>query len=59
MRDANYSAVYAAALYAGLAEISRKHEYALAVRGSLTRDKVFKRKKQCYYSILFFTKTSE
>ena len=34
----NYGPVYAAALYPGLAEITRRHGYALAVHGSLARD---------------------
>jgi hypothetical protein len=38
MKPANYAPVYAAALYPGLAEITRKHGYALAVHGSLARD---------------------
>lgn len=34
----NYGAVYAAAMYPDLAEIARKHGYALAAHGSLARD---------------------
>lgn len=34
----NYGAVYAAALYPGLARICVDHGYALAVHGSLARD---------------------
>lgn len=34
----NYAPVYAAAMYPELAEIARKHGYALAVHGSLARD---------------------
>lgn len=37
MKAANYSPVYCA-LYPGLAEIARKHGYALAVHGSMARD---------------------
>ena len=38
MKAANFSPIYAAALYPQLAEISRKHGYALAVHGSMSRD---------------------
>ena len=34
----SYSPIYAAALYPDLAEMARKHGYALAVHGSLRRD---------------------
>lgn len=37
MKDANYGPVYCA-LYPQLAEIARKHGYALAIHGSLARD---------------------
>lgn len=37
MKDPNYAPMYAA-LYPGLAEITRKHGYALAVHGTLARD---------------------
>jgi hypothetical protein len=37
MKSPNYSPVYCA-LYPELAEISRKHGYALSVHGSLARD---------------------
>ena len=37
MKDANYAPVYCA-LYPQLAEITRKHGYALAIHGSLGRD---------------------
>jgi hypothetical protein len=37
MKDANYGPVYCA-LYPELAEIARKHGYALAIHGSLARD---------------------
>lgn len=37
MKVANYSPVYCA-LYPQLAEITRKHGYALAVHGSMARD---------------------
>lgn len=37
MKPANYAPVYAC-LYPELAEITRKHGYALAVHGSLARD---------------------
>ena len=38
MKPANNAPVYAAALYPDLAEIFRKHGYALACHGSLARD---------------------
>lgn len=38
MKPANNAPVYAAALYPGLAEIFRKHGYALATHGSLAAD---------------------
>jgi len=38
MKPANRGPIYAAALYPQLAEIARKHGYALAVHGSLARD---------------------
>ncbi len=38
MKPSTYSPVYAAALYPDLAEIARKHGYALACHGSLARD---------------------
>lgn len=38
MKDANYGPFYAAGLYPKLAEVFRKHGYALAVHGSLARD---------------------
>lgn len=38
MKPANNAPVYAAALYPELAEICRKHGYALACHGSLARD---------------------
>lgn len=38
MKEANYAPIYAAALYPQLAEIARKHGYALSVHGSLARD---------------------
>lgn len=37
MKDANYAPMYCA-LYPQLAEIARRHGYALAVHGSLGRD---------------------
>jgi hypothetical protein len=37
MKNANYAPVYCA-LYPQLAEIARKHGYALAIHGSLGRD---------------------
>ncbi len=37
MKPAGYSPVYAA-LYPEMAEISRKHGYALAIHGSMNRD---------------------
>ena len=37
MKPANYSPIYCA-LYPQLAEITRKHGYALAVHGSMARD---------------------
>jgi len=37
VKDSNYAPVYCA-LYPGLAEITRKHGYALAIHGSLGRD---------------------
>lgn len=37
MREANYAPVYCA-LYPELAEIARRHGYALAIHGSLGRD---------------------
>lgn len=37
MKDANYAPMYCA-LYPGLAKITRKHGYALAVHGTLGRD---------------------
>lgn len=37
MKKPNYAPVYAA-LYPGLAEITRNHEYALAIHGTLGRD---------------------
>lgn len=37
MKDANYAPVYCA-LYPQLAEITRKHGYALAIHGTLGRD---------------------
>ena len=37
MKAANYGPTYAC-LYPGLAEITRKHGYALAVHGSMARD---------------------
>jgi hypothetical protein len=37
MKDANYAPVYCA-LYPQLAEIARKHGYAMAIHGSLARD---------------------
>ncbi len=37
MKPANYSPVYCA-IYPQLAEIARKHGYALAIHGSLARD---------------------
>lgn len=38
MKSANYAPVYAAAMYPDLADITRKHGYALAAHGSLARD---------------------
>jgi hypothetical protein len=38
MKDPNYAPVYAAAMYPGLAEITRAHGWALAVHGTLARD---------------------
>lgn len=38
MKPANRAPIYAACCYPGLAEICRKHGYALAVHGSLARD---------------------
>ncbi len=38
MKDANFGPLYAACLYPEMAEIARKHGYALAVHGSLARD---------------------
>jgi hypothetical protein len=37
VKDPNYAPVYCA-LYPGLAEITRKHGYALAIHGTLGRD---------------------
>lgn len=37
MKDANNMPVYAG-LYAGMAEVTRKHGYALAIHGSMARD---------------------
>lgn len=37
MKDANLAPIYCG-MYPGLAEITRKHGYALAVHGSLARD---------------------
>ena len=37
MKPANFAPVYCA-IYPGLAEIARKHGYALAIHGSLARD---------------------
>ena len=37
MKDANLAPIYCG-LYPGLAEIARKHGYALAIHGSLARD---------------------
>lgn len=34
----NYAPTYAAAMYPELAEVARRHGYALAVHGSLARD---------------------
>jgi hypothetical protein len=38
MKPANRAPIYAACCYPDLAEITRKHGYALAVHGSLARD---------------------
>ncbi len=38
MKPANRAPMYAACVYPDLAEITRKHGYALAVHGSLARD---------------------
>ncbi len=38
MKPANYGPFYAAGLYPKLAEVFRKHGYALAVHGSLAND---------------------
>ena len=38
MKKATLAPIYAAALYPELAEMTRKHGYALAVHGSLSRD---------------------
>lgn len=37
MKDPNYAPIYCA-MYPGLAEITRRHGYALAIHGSLGRD---------------------
>lgn len=37
MKDANYAPIYCA-LYPQLAEVARRHGYAMAVHGSLARD---------------------
>ena len=38
MKSANMAPVYAASMYPELAEICRKHGYALSIHGSLARD---------------------
>ncbi len=38
VKPANYAPAYAVACYPALAEIARRHGYALAIHGSMTRD---------------------